>query len=69
MIQEIVSYAIIGSAFGVVALRTAQFFFVSTKKKKKNSKCASCSADCMLKELSLENKDKCPSREELNIYL
>jgi len=52
MIQEIVSYAVIGGAFGFVAVRSFRFLFFSTKKKRKNSKCASCSAECALKEFS-----------------
>lgn len=69
MIQEIVSYAIIGGAFSLVAFRSARFFLVSAKTKKKNSKCGSCSAECMLKEISLDNSDNCPSRNELDLYL
>lgn len=69
MIQEIVSYFIIGGAVSLVALKSARFFLVSVKKKKKNSKCGSCSAECMLKEISLENKDNCPTRKELDFYL
>ena len=69
MIQEIVSYAIIGGAFSLVALKSARFFFVSGRRKKKTSKCASCTAECMLKEMSLENSDRCPDKNELDMYL
>jgi hypothetical protein len=69
MIQEIVSYCIIGGAVSLVALKSARLFLVSANKRKKNSKCASCSAECVLKEFTLENKDNCPTKKELDMYL
>ncbi len=69
MIQEILSYFIIGGAVSLVAIKSARFFLASEKNKKKDSKCSSCSAECTLKEITLGNKDNCPGRKELNLYL
>ncbi len=68
MVQEIVSYCIIGGAVGWVAFRSARFFMPS-KGKKVNSGCGSCTAECALKNNLPGKSEQCADVKKMNLYL
>jgi hypothetical protein len=47
MVQDIISYLIIGVAFGILIYRILQFFNITEKKQ---AKCSGCASGCSLKE-------------------
>lgn len=66
MIQEIITYAIITTASGVLLLRILQFFnFTKTK----SDKCGSCSTGCAAKELHVFKKVRFNKKDPYRIYL
>lgn len=77
MVQEIITFMIIGSAITLVVMKTVKGF-VGKKSKTKNSplnkmnqqthNCAECSAECQLRDLSKyaigKNLDECVKAEK-----
>lgn len=64
MIQEIITYLLIGSAVTLAVLKTIKKFSKKKKPKidfknetfKMEHNCSACAADCMLRNASLESK-------------
>lgn len=65
MIQDIITYLIIVSAFGILTYRILQFFNLT---RKKADKCGGCSTGCSLKELHVVNKAKFDKKELYRFY-
>ncbi|OFX52366.1 MAG: hypothetical protein A2066_00310 [Bacteroidetes bacterium GWB2_41_8] len=65
MIQDIIAYLIIVSAFGILTYRILQFFNLT---RKKADKCGGCSTGCSLKELHVVNKAKFDKKELYRFY-
>lgn len=66
MIQNIIAYLIIVSAFGMLTYRILQFFNLTSKKA---DKCGGCSTGCSLKELhGANNKVKFDKKELYRFY-
>jgi hypothetical protein len=66
MIQEIITYAIIATASGVLLFRILQFFNLT---KTKRDKCGSCSTGCAAKELHVYKKVRFNKKDPYRIYL
>lgn len=66
MVQDIIAYLIIGSAFGILIYRILQFFNLT---KKKPAKCGGCTSGCSLKELHVVNKVKFDMKDQYRYYL
>lgn len=66
MIQEIIAYIVIWTAFGILAYRILQFFNLT---KKKPAKCGGCATGCSLKETHVVNKPKFNKNDQYRFYL
>ncbi len=70
MIQEIITYLIIASAFGILLYNILQFFNLFGKKKQNLGKCGGCSgAGCEIRELQQLNKSQIGQKNQYRFYL
>lgn len=70
MVQEIITYLIIGGAVGAIVLRSFNALKPHAKKiGSSNSKCDSCTIGCALKDLNISDEKKCPDSSELKLQL
>lgn len=69
MVQEIIAYLIISTAFGIFILNTLRFFNVIGKKSSRSSKCGACSSGCEVKELHQFSKPKFAKHDLYKFYL
>jgi hypothetical protein len=69
MIQNIIAYAIIATAWIAIFIKAIRFFNLSGKNKKHSSKCGSCTAECALRDLHIPVKERCSTPDKIEIYL
>jgi len=69
MIQEIIAYLIIFSAFGLLIFKTLSFFSLVGKKNVSQSKCGGCSSGCEMKELHQFTKKNKVKFDQYKFYL
>jgi hypothetical protein len=66
MVQDIIAYLIIITAFGFMIFRIQQFFSLTGTK---STKCCGCATDCSLKKMHIANKVKLDKNDQYRFYL
>lgn len=68
MIQEVITYIIVATAFGVAIYRTLQSFNLIGRRKSDAAKCSSCSGGCEIKDLHVMNGQKPVKHNKYQFY-
>ena len=68
MIQEIITYLIVATAFGMAIYRILKSFSLFGKKTSSQAQCSGCSGGCEIRELHVMNGKKLTKRNNYQFY-